>query len=224
MPRYKGVIFDFNGVLIFDSLWQEKSWQKVLSRLSGKSIDLKKVRVLVHGKTVSEVLEEFLNRPLDKKELDLLTKEKELYYQQLCLSEKENFKLVDGANHILNWLKIVDIPVTIATSASRLNMEFYFKHLKLSQWFNWDLIVYDDGNLRSKPSPEPYIVASKKLNLKPSDCIVIEDSEAGIKSAKKAGIGYIIAMAGERKPTRYIKKNANIIIKDLSELPIKFKK
>lgn len=223
MARYKGVIFDFNGVLIYDGYLQELSWQKVLSKITKKEISINKIRTFIHGKTVKEVLEKFIGKTLSAEELMNLADEKEKYYRSLCLKDKEHFKLAKGAENFLNWLKISEIPIAIATSAGKSNMDFYFKHLDLSNWFNWDVIVYDDGKVKSKPAPDPYLLAAKKLNAPPQNCIVLEDSIAGIKSAKSAKIGYIIAVCAERKPDRYIKKNANLVITSFDELMFKLK-
>jgi HAD superfamily hydrolase (TIGR01509 family) len=223
MAKYKGVIFDFNGVLIYDGHLQEQSWQKILSKLTKKDISIEKLRTVIHGKTVKEVLETYLSKKLTQEELNELAEEKEKYYRELCLKDKEHFRLAKGAEHFLTWLKISGMPLAIATSAGKSNMDFYFKHLHLSNWFDWDFIVYDDGKIKSKPAPDPYLLAAKKLNLLPQECLVLEDSEAGIKSAKAAKIGYIIAVCAERPPDKYIKKNANLIINSFEELVFKLK-
>lgn len=223
MSRYKGVIFDFNGVLIYDGYLQELSWQKIFSKITKKDISIDKIRSFIHGKTVKEVLENFIGKKLTTDELMDLADEKENYYRNLCLKDKEHFKLAKGAENFLNWLKISDIPIAIATSAGKSNMDFYFKYLKLSNWFSWDVVVYDDGTVKSKPAPDPYLLAAKKLNVLPQDSIVIEDSIAGIKSAKAARIGYIIAVCAERKADSFIKKNANLIISSFDELTFKLK-
>jgi len=223
MARYKGVIFDFNGVLIYDGHLQELAWQKILSRITKKNITIEKIRSFIHGKTVKEILESYLSRKLTKDELSSLTNEKESYYRDLCLKDKGHFRLARGAENFLNWLKISDISMGIATSAGKSNMDFYFKYLNLANWFDWNVIVYDDGNIKSKPSADPYLCAAKKLNISPQECLVLEDSNAGIKAARAANIGYIIAVCAERPPDRYIKKNANLIIKSFDELLFRLK-
>ena len=65
MPkRYKGVIFDFNGVLIDDGHLQELSWQKVLSKITKKNIPLKKITSFIQGRCVKEIFETYLKRKL----------------------------------------------------------------------------------------------------------------------------------------------------------------
>lgn len=84
--------------------------------------------------------------------------------------------------------------MTIATATVKENVEFYFKSFNLDKWFDSNTVVYDNGTFPGKPAPDIFKIASKKLNLNPKDCLVIEDAYSGILAAKKAGIGKIIAI------------------------------
>lgn len=57
----------------------------------------------------------------------------------------------------------------------------------------------DDGGFAGKPAPDIYLLAAKKLNVDPKDCLVIEDSKSGIESAFAAGIGKTIALGPKHK-------------------------
>jgi beta-phosphoglucomutase-like phosphatase (HAD superfamily) len=121
--------------------------------------------------------------------------EKESMYRQMCLEDKSSFKLADGAIEFLDFLKANNIPRTIATMSEWQNVEFYIKEFKLEKWFDIDKIVYSDGKIAGKPAPDIYKIASERLGIAPKDCVVIEDALSGIKSAKDAGIGRIIAIS-----------------------------
>ena len=75
------------------------------------------------------------------------------------------------------------------------NVEFYIKEFHLEKWFDLDKIVYSDGTIPGKPAPDIFEIAASKIGLKPSECIVVEDAIAGIKSAQSAGAGKIVAIA-----------------------------
>jgi len=109
------------------------------------------------------------------------------------------FKLAPGAVELLNYLKRQAILFTIATSSEIGNLRFYYEHLDLAKWFDFDIVAYDDGSMPSKPAPDIYLRAARKLQLEPADCTVIEDSRAGIQSAHNAGIGKIIAIGPREK-------------------------
>jgi len=60
----------------------------------------------------------------------------------LCLKNKESFKLTDSVVNLFDRLNKYSIPFTIASSASEADMRFYFEHLNLNKWSNWDKIAY----------------------------------------------------------------------------------
>ena len=108
--------------------------------------------------------------------------------------------------------------MTIATMSEWDNVEFYIEHFHLEKWFDIDKIVYSDGKIPGKPAPDIFLIAAKKLGLKPSECVVIEDALAGIKSAHSAGIGKIIAIAS-LEPVEFYQKMSEVecIIKNFNE-------
>ena len=98
------------------------------------------------------------------------------------------------------------------------NVEFYIKEFHLEKWFDLNKIVYSDGTIPGKPAPDIFLIAAKKMGLKPSECVVIEDAIAGIKSAQTAGAGKIIAIASLEPIEFYQKIEAvDSIIKDFYE-------
>ena len=130
--------------------------------------------------------------------------EKEELYRQMSLDDDDNFHLADGAVEFLNYLKENDIPRNIATMSDKKNVDFFFEHFKLDNWFDYDKVVYANGIIPSKPAPDIYQIAARNLSLKPSECIVVEDAISGIQSAYDAGIGKIIAICSE-EPIEYYK-------------------
>ena len=99
------------------------------------------------------------------------------------------------------------------------NLEFYFEVFGLGKWFNFENLVYDNGTFPGKPAPDIFLIASQKLNLKPEDCLVVEDAYSGILAAKKAHIGKIIAIDPFNKNFDLFTKNSMCddgIIKDFT--------
>ena len=72
--------------------------------------------------------------------------------------------------------------------------DFYFDIFKLGNWFDINKVVYDNGTFPGKPAPDIFLIASSKLGLDPSECLVVEDAFSGIKAARKANIGKIMAI------------------------------
>lgn len=197
MKRYKSVIFDFNGTLVFDTANHDRAWKIITSKYREKPFSDEELEKNIHGRTNKAIFEYITGRELNAAEVDKFSTEKELIYQKLCREDK-NFRLIRGAEDFLNYLRDNKIPRTIATASNRMNVDFYVEMLHLERWFDLDKIVYDDGTLEGKPSPDIYEKAAKILQTKPEDCIVFEDAILGIESASRAGIGEIIAVVGDK--------------------------
>ncbi len=192
--KFKGIIFDFNGVLWWDSPLVEESWNRFAMKIRGKPFYPNEIEKQVHGRNNKHTLSYLFGRDVSGQELDDLTQQKESGYRELCLQEGENFKLSPGATILLDFLVKQDFPHTIATASEKTNLDFFVKHLELNKWFDLEKIVYDDGTFPGKPAPDIYLKAAKHLNLEPHECMVVEDSHSGIEAAFAAGIGHIIAL------------------------------
>jgi HAD superfamily hydrolase (TIGR01509 family) len=203
--KYKGLIFDFNGVLLWDSAFHEKAWNEMSQQLRNQPFSQEEMATHMHGRVGSDVLEYLTGRKLTKEEVEQLEDEKEQVYIKLCLENIKNYKLSGGAEELLNFLVGSHIPFTIATSSPKVLVDFYEERLNLSKWFDLKKIVYNDYSIPGKPAPDIYLLAAEKLNLLPKDCIVIEDAKSGVKAARTAGIGYIIALGSGEKHTELLK-------------------
>jgi len=214
----KGIIFDFNGTLYWDSQLHYDAWREYSKILRGVEFTNEEMRDKMFGHTNEDIIEYAIGEKPSKEMVEKYGKEKEALYRKRCLIDRDKFKLAPGAIEFLDYLKENNIPRTIATMSEWDNVEFYIKEFQLEKWFDIDKIVYSDGNIPGKPAPDIFKIAANKINLAPKDCVVIEDAIAGIKSAQGAGIGKIIAIAS-LEPIEFYKKIKNIdgIIKDFYE-------
>ncbi len=81
------------------------------------------------------------------------------------------------------------IPFAIVSGSPHATIVHTLKLLGLTDHF--PVIVGAEDYTRGKPDPEPFLTAAKLLNVAPADCLVFEDAEAGIASAKAAGMAYV---------------------------------
>lgn len=191
----KGIIFDFNGTLYWDSKLHYEAWREYSAMLRSYPFTDDEMREKMFGHTNSDIIEYLIGEKPTQEMVDKYGKEKEAVYRQRCLENPSEFKLAPGAIELLDYLKENNIPRTIATMSEWDNVEFYIKEFKLEKWFDIDKIVFSNGNIPGKPAPDIFLIAAEKIKLLPKDCIVVEDAIAGINSARKAGIGKIIAIA-----------------------------
>jgi beta-phosphoglucomutase len=219
--KYEGVIFDFNGVLWWDTHLQEIAWKQFSSEIRGASFSREEMTVHLHGRYNQHTLEYLTGNPVIDDELERLTQQKESIYRQLCLEHGAEFRLSPGAIELLNFLVAQDIPHTIATATGKINLDFFVKHLSLLKWFDLETIVFDDGRRPGKPAPDIYLEAANRLELKPGRCAVVEDSHSGIEAANAAGIGQIIALgpADGHHQLRQL-PGVDSVVTNLGEIPM----
>ena len=187
----KGIIFDFNGTLYWDSQLHYDAWREFSKIIRGVKFTDEEMRDKMFGHTNEDIIEYAIGKKPSKEMVEKYGREKESVYRKRCLLDKENFKLAPGAIEFLDYLKSNNI----ATMSEWDNVEFYIKEFQLEKWFDIDKIVYSDGTIPGKPAPDIFLIAVDKIGLNPKDCVVVEDAIAGIRSAQGAGIGKIIAIA-----------------------------
>jgi HAD superfamily hydrolase (TIGR01509 family) len=199
---FKGMIFDFNGVLFWDSDIQTRAWKEFSRRLRETELSDDEILVEVHGRNMRHSFEYLLGRPVDAEDLAAFTDGKEDIYRKLCLDSGERFRLSPGAEEFLDELKARGIPRAIATAMEISNIEFFIKHFNLLKWFERSRIVYDDGSHPGKPAPDIYVKAAWRLGLEPKDCVVVEDSVSGLAAAVAAKAGFVAALGPKESHER----------------------
>ena len=203
MNFYKGIIFDFNGTLFFDSNMHLEAWREFSAKLRGTPFTDAEMREHMFGRTNKDIIEYAIGKTPTDEFVKAMAEEKEGLYRDNCRKLGEKCKLAPYATDFLDYLKENNIPRTIATMSDKNNVDFFIEHFKLNKWFDIDKIVYDNGKIAGKPEPDIYLQAAKNLNLSPADCVVVEDAVSGIEAAKRAGIGKIVAIASMEPVSLY---------------------
>ncbi|MFV0329723.1 MAG: HAD family hydrolase [Dysgonomonas sp.] len=188
---FSGVIFDFNGTLFWDTKLHNKAWDIFLTKYNLHLSDEDKF-LKMHGKNNKDIFLSIFDKPLSDDEIQSFILEKEGLYQELCLQTE--MPLAPGASDFLDFLKENNIPFTIATASGKENLDFYFKHLPLTKWFDYDKVVYNNGKIKGKPDPQIYQIAMSVINKNPEDIIIFEDAIAGLQAARNAKAGKIIVV------------------------------
>ncbi|MEM0379382.1 MAG: HAD family phosphatase [Candidatus Aenigmatarchaeota archaeon] len=128
--------------------------------------------------------------------------------------DKIKFNL--GSKELLFFLKEKNYKIGIVTSSNRDFTEKVLKNLGLENFF--DIIITSDDVKNTKPDPEPYILAVKKLNLLAGECLAIEDSIYGVISAKSAGLNVIAVLTGVGNKQEFRNLGIYKIFKNLKEV------
>ncbi len=195
--KLTGVIFDMNGVIIDDYPLQREAWNQMSVKLRGLPVTDDEMVNNIRGIPTREIIKWMTGGALSD-QVDKLAREKDGLINDL-FATSPLFFLNMGLEEFLNQLKLLKIPITIATSSTQTIFSFTYNKLRLNRWFSPDKILFNDGTYPGKPAPDPYIKAAKLINLDPAECYVIEDAKSGIQSAFAAGVRNIIAIGNDER-------------------------
>ncbi|WP_294154636.1 HAD family phosphatase [uncultured Clostridium sp.] len=211
MTKIKGVLFDMDGVIFDTEKAYLETWTKVFKSYG---YDLKRetyISIMGTGRdnAVSTFKEAFGNDiPMEDmyKDKDRILKE---------IIESGSVPLKPGAVEILTYLRENNIKTALATSARMWRAETQLKMSGIKDMF--DKITCGDEIKNLKPDPDIFLKSAQKLALNPDECIVIEDSPAGIQAAFNAGM-YGIHVEDLKEADATIKKYCQANFKNLMEI------
>lgn len=197
----KGILFDFNGTLFFDSELHVKAFEIIFLRFGRPKPTREFIISNILGRTDARIYRDNFDPDASDEVCANFHRQKMELYFELCLERQDIFKLTDGAVEMLDHLKASGIPFTIATGSDGNEVDFFFKHLGLGKWFDKKKIIFTNGTFNGKPAPDCYLLAAEKIGLPASDCIVFEDGTSGVKAAINAGVEGIVAVHESTVPS-----------------------
>lgn len=180
----KAAIFDLDGTLINSmSLWDQIDIDYLTSKNIPVPDDLNNE---ISHLSFNQVAVYFKERFKLKDSLDEI---KNTWNTMAYNHYSSDITLKDGVVEFLDFLKKSNIKIGLATSNSTELLEASLKFNKIYDYF--DAITITDEVSIGKHEPDVYLLAAKKLNVKPEECIVFEDILVAVKGAKKAGMKVI---------------------------------
>ena len=179
------VIFDLDGLLADTEIISLKVYQELL-----KDFGIPFTEETYSREYSGHREEENVQRFLDTYDLpwnfdQTLDKVYELEAQILA----KGVNLKKGAKNLLTYLQKEGIPIALATSSVESRAKMILDSNGILSLF--DHLVFAKDVKRSKPYPDIFLKACSDLNVLPENCLVLEDSEAGIEAASRAGIPVI---------------------------------
>lgn len=171
---YKAALFDLDGVLIDSETLYTQFWKRVGER---HHLPSPTFAYDIKGTTLNDILTTHFPDPKVRADVDRL------------LHDFENeivYPVFPGALEFVDALRAAGLKTVIVTSSDSKKMGFLFRqHPDFPTHF--DAIVTACDVTHSKPHPEPYLVGASKAGVKPSECLVFEDSYQGLESGRRAG-------------------------------------
>lgn len=178
----KAVIFDMDGVLV-DSEPKNLEQLQGFYEMHGTHVEEAFLHSLV-GSSYDYTYRESIRVMGKDWDIDTFTKKFDVYVSEHAFGYDE--VLNPGVKDILLYLKEQGYKCAVASSSSLLQIQTMARVCGLIDYF--DEILSGEMFAQSKPNPEIYLTAAKKLNVLPEECLVIEDSSYGIEAGNAAGM------------------------------------
>lgn len=208
----KAIIFDLDGVIVDTAKYHYLAWRELALQLGFDFTEAQNEQLKGVSRVRSlEILLGIGNVQLKEAEKTKLLFEKNEQYLGY-IAKMDHKEILPGIDDVLHYLKLNKVPFSLG-SASK-NARLILETLDLLDLF--DAIVDGNDVSTAKPDPEVFLIAAEKLGVKPENCIVIEDAQAGVEAANKAGM--ISIGIGDKK----VLGDANYVLNSTNELTIDF--
>ncbi len=180
--RPHAIIFDMDGVLVDSNPYHLQKWRDFLNE-HGIPYDEAALPKQILGPRNDTAFRMFFGAQISKEESHRLGEELEAKFRRIFAPHA---KPLPGLTELVEACHAAGIPMAVASSAMCKNVEFVVDAVGLRPYFH--AMVSGDEVTHSKPDPEIYLTAARKLGADPPSCVAFEDSFVGVEAAKRAGM------------------------------------
>lgn len=205
------VIFDLDGLLVDSEIIMYRIYRELVEKY-GHTIGAEEYACTYSGKRGSANMENIIRRyklPLTLEEGLSFVAEKENEYF------KKGISLKKGAAELLEFLKEKGCKIMLASSSRRERAEGILRQTGILHYF--DGMVFGAEVKRGKPFPDIFLKACEKAGEAPENCLVLEDSEAGVAAAYAAGVK-VICVPDMKRPAEEYRAMAAAVAGSLIEV------
>ena len=176
----RALLFDMDGTLANTDPWHMKAWQDELAK-NNIHISEHEYNTSISGRLNPDIVHDYLP-DLTNEQVQSLIARKEARFRELV----QTLTPLDGLSELITWGQAHALAFALVTNATKENMQFVIKALKLNEQFKAQVLPEDAG--AGKPDPAPYLLALELLGVEACDAVVFEDSPSGVRSGVAAGL------------------------------------
>lgn len=185
----QAALFDMDGVIVDNRDAHLRAFVEFAERHGIPDLDAQTL-LPWFGSTNAVIMGHLFGRDdIPAEEVDRLSREKEEIYRDLY---DPVMVPAHGLVELLKALRKAGVRIAVGSSAPKVNVDFVLDRCHIAQYF--DAAASGSEITRSKPDPEVYLLAAKKLGVPPGNCVVFEDAFVGMDAARAAG-AKVVAIA-----------------------------
>jgi beta-phosphoglucomutase family hydrolase len=206
----KAVIWDMDGVIADTTPYHEEAWREIFQKrgVEFTGEDFRRS----FGQRNDTIIRRVLGNTTPQKVIDAIADEKEVSFRRKI---SRHIQPLPGVIQLLSTLAAAGFRQALASSAPMQNVHQIMEDLGIERYF--ESIVTEKDVTEGKPSPQGFLLAARRLGVKPEDCAVIEDAVAGVAAAKRAGMG-CVAVTNTHPRSRL--READLIVDSLKEVTV----
>lgn len=182
--KYKAVIFDLDGVIVTTDNCHYLAWKKLADEegIYFDRVTNERLRGVSRMESLEIILEKSIKTYTEEEKQEMATRKNSYYVEMIKKIDKS--AILPGAVEFCEKLKKQGVKIAIGSSSK--NSKIILEQIGLSDYY--DQIADGNDIKNSKPDPEVFLVAAKKLGIEPKDCLVVEDAFAGVDAGLSAGM------------------------------------
>lgn len=207
----KGVIFDMDGTMFDTEPLSAQAWIRSGEK-HGYPITIEMVTTFC-GKTITAIEQMLRDIFGEDIEAEKISQGRQEFYRQIITEDVIPHK--EGLLELLEFLKREGIPAAVSTSTDKATAEIVIRRAGVYDYFTE--FVFGDMVERSKPAPDIFLKAAEAIGRNPEECLVVEDSPAGVLAGKAMG-GHTILIPDVAVVTEDVKKGISAEMNNLHEV------
>lgn len=180
----KACIFDLDGVIVDTAKYHFLAWKKLADELNINFTkeDNEKLKGVSRMKSL-EIILDLGKLQFDAETKNKLAEKKNKWYLEY-IQKLDKSEVLPGVEKFLTGLRQQGIKIALG-SASK-NARLILKNIQMEDYF--DAIIDGTKITKAKPDPEVFLASAEELHIKPEECVVFEDAEAGVQAALRGGM------------------------------------
>eukprot|EP00667_Euglena_gracilis_P007191 EG_transcript_7257 len=210
----KAILFDIDGTLCDSDALHYQAWSEALMEAGfngGQPIDDAFFKQFISGQHNPYIMQHCFP-DWTAEQQTAFYRAKEERYRTLAAG---NLQPLEGLLDLAKWVSAEGIRTAAVTNAPRENAELMIRSIGLEDFF--DVVIIGEDCARAKPNPDPYQLAMRVLKAAPGECLVFEDSVAGVRAGVAAGAA-VVALATTQTEAALAAEGARLIVPNYTTL------
>lgn len=205
----QAAIFDMDGLMVDTEPLQGRAFVYAVEKYSGVAPEYDGELIHTVGVGVRDNVEKLIKQYGMKGDIEEILSDRSAYYE----TQLPKVRLMPGVVDLIDELKQEGVLLAVASSSDMRHIDMVLQATTSRD--NFLVIMSGDEVRRGKPDPEIFLAAAERLGVSPLNCVVFEDTAAGLQAGLGAGMKVVVV------PSRFVSEDvsaAHLVVESLKEV------